>query len=48
LFDRYQHLSKSGDLTIIQEYEKACARFPMSEVFIWFLDSDLRSYRQNP
>ena len=37
-----------GDLTIIQEYEKACARFPMSEVFIWSLDSDLQSYHQNP
>ncbi|WOD37333.1 hypothetical protein [Nodosilinea sp. E11] len=37
-----------GDLTIIQEFEKACARFPMSEVFIWSLDSDLQSYRQNP
>jgi hypothetical protein len=37
-----------GDLTIIQEYEKACARFPMSEVFIWSLDSDLQSYRHNP
>jgi hypothetical protein len=37
-----------GDLTIIQDYEKACARFPMSEVFIWSLDSDLQSYRHNP
>lgn len=37
-----------GDLTIIQEFEKACARFPMSEVFIWSLDSDLQSYRHNP
>lgn len=37
-----------GDLTIIQEFEKACARFPMSEVFIWSLDSDLQSYHQNP
>lgn len=36
-----------GDLTIIQEFEKACARFPMSEVFIWSLDSDLQSYHQN-
>lgn len=37
-----------GDLTIIQEVEKSCARFPMSEVFIWSLDSDLQSYHQNP
>ncbi len=35
-------------LTIIQEFEKACARFPMSEVFIWSLDSDLQIYRQTP
>jgi hypothetical protein len=35
-----------GDLSIIQEYEKACARFPMTEVFIWSLDSDLKNYHQ--
>jgi hypothetical protein len=33
-----------GDLSIIQEYEKACARSPMKEVFIWSLDSDLKMY----
>jgi hypothetical protein len=35
-----------GDLSIIQEFHKACNRFPMSEVFIWSLDSDLQSYHQ--
>jgi hypothetical protein len=33
-----------GDLSIIQEYQKACARFSMTEVFIWSLDSDLEIY----
>jgi hypothetical protein len=37
-----------GDLSIIQEFHKACNRFPMSEVFIWSLDSDLQSYHQKP
>lgn len=37
-----------GDLTIIQEFKKACARFSMSEVFIWSLDSDLQRYHQHP
>lgn len=37
-----------GDLSIIQEFHKACTRFPMSEVFIWSLDSDLQSYHQHP
>jgi len=33
-----------GDLSIIEEYKKCVARFPMSEVFIWSLDSDLMQY----
>ena len=37
-----------GDLSIIQEFHKACKRFSMSEVFIWSLDSDLQSYHQKP
>lgn len=37
-----------GDLSIIQEYEKSCKKFPMSEVFIWTLDSDLKNYHQKP
>ena len=37
-----------GDLSIIQEFHKACERFSMSEVFIWSLDSDLQSYHQKP
>lgn len=31
-----------GDLSIIQEFEKCCRLFAMSEVFIWSLDSDLQ------
>lgn len=37
-----------GDLSIIEEFNKVCKRFPMSEVFIWSLDSDLKNYHQNP
>lgn len=36
-----------GDLSIIEEFNKSCRRFPMSEVFIWSLDSDLSCYHQN-
>jgi hypothetical protein len=36
-----------GDLSIIEEFNKLCKRFPMREVFIWSLDSDLSGYRQN-
>jgi hypothetical protein len=35
-----------GDLSIIQEFHKSCNLFPMSEVFIWSLDSDLQNYHQ--
>ena len=35
-----------GDLTIIEEFNKTIKRFPMSEVFIWSLDSDLAAYHQ--
>lgn len=35
-----------GDLSIIQEFHKACNRFPMTEVFIWSLDGDLKTYHQ--
>ena len=35
-----------GDLSIIKEFEKNCAKFPMSEVFIWSLDEDLQAYHQ--
>jgi hypothetical protein len=35
-----------GDLSIIEEFNKSCKRFPMSEVFIWSLDRDLQSYHQ--
>ncbi len=33
-----------GDLSIIQEFEKAKTLFPMTEVFIWSLDADLNQY----
>ncbi|MDX2272652.1 MAG: hypothetical protein NW237_12010 [Cyanobacteriota bacterium] len=35
-----------GDLSIIEEFNKLCIRFPMSEVFIWALDQDLKNYHQ--
>ena len=44
--DKYEGTS-FGDLSIIEEFNKSCRRFPMSEVFIWSLDSDLNSYHQN-
>ncbi|CAI0885460.1 hypothetical protein [Serratia fonticola] len=37
-----------GDLSIIVEYEKCVEKFPMTEVFIWSLDSDLNLYRHTP
>lgn len=37
-----------GDLSIIKEYEKCCQRFSMSEIFIWSLDSDLKTYSRIP
>ena len=37
-----------GDLSIIEEFHKACKRFSMSEVFIWSLDQDLKNYHQTP
>jgi superfamily I DNA/RNA helicase len=37
-----------GDLSIIEEFHKACKRFSMSEVFIWSLDQDLKHYHQIP
>ena len=43
--DKYEGTS-FGDLSIIEEFNKSCRRFPMSEVFIWSLDSDLSSYHQ--
>lgn len=44
--DKYEGTS-FGDLSIIEEFNKSCQRFRMSEVFIWSLDSDLKSYHQN-
>jgi len=37
-----------GDLSIIKEYEKAKSKFPMSEIWIWSLDSDLKNYHYKP
>lgn len=33
-----------ADLSIIKEWERSCARHPMSRVRIWSLDSDLAGY----
>jgi hypothetical protein len=35
-----------GDLSIIEEFNRQCKIFPMSEVFIWSLDIDLQSYHK--
>lgn len=35
-----------GDLSIIKEFEKSCSKFPMSEIFIWSLDDDLKAFHQ--
>jgi hypothetical protein len=35
-----------GDLSIIEEFHKSCKIHSMSEVFIWSLDSDLKTYHQ--
>ena len=37
-----------GDFTIIEEFKQTCLRSPMSEIFIWSLDSDLKNYHQTP
>jgi hypothetical protein len=37
-----------GDLSIIEEFNKSCKQFPMSEISIWSLDSDLQGYHQIP
>lgn len=37
-----------GDLSIIKEYAKCVARFPMSEIFVWSLDSDLAAFHHTP
>ncbi len=37
-----------GDLTIIKEWEAACARHPRYRVSIWTLDGDLSGYDRIP
>lgn len=37
-----------GDLSIIEEFNNCTAKFPMSEVFIWSLDSDLAAFHRTP
>lgn len=37
-----------GDLSIIEEFNKLCQRFPNREIYIWSLDSDLKNYYQKP
>ncbi len=34
------------DFSIVKEFEKLCQLYPMSEIFIWSLDSDLKNYHQ--
>ncbi|MBD3727523.1 MAG: 30S ribosomal protein S2 [Moraxella osloensis] len=34
------------DFSIVKEFEKLCQLYPMSEIFIWSLDSDLKHYHQ--
>jgi hypothetical protein len=45
---RKQEGTSFGDFTIIEEFQQVCLRSPMSEVFIWSLDSDLKGYHQIP
>ena len=37
-----------GDMSIIEEYKKCLKVYPMSEVFIWSLDGDLKNYHHKP
>ena len=37
-----------GDLSIIEEFNACKDKFPMTEVFIWSLDSDLAAYHRKP
>ncbi|NET70670.1 MAG: type II toxin-antitoxin system VapC family toxin [Sphaerospermopsis sp. SIO1G2] len=37
-----------GDISIIEEFNKLCQRFPNREIYIWSLDSDLKNYYQQP
>jgi hypothetical protein len=34
------------DFSIVKEFESLCNKYPMSEVFIWSLDSDLSHYHR--
>jgi hypothetical protein len=46
--DKLTEGTSFGDLSIIKEFEKCRARFRMSEIFIWSLDSDLQHYHHHP
>lgn len=37
-----------GDLSIIEEFNACKAKFPMTEISIWSLDSDLQAYHYVP
>ncbi|WP_314309943.1 hypothetical protein [Kingella denitrificans] len=41
--DRHEGTS-FGDFSIIKQYEQVVSLFPMREIWIWSLDSDLESY----
>jgi hypothetical protein len=46
--DKINEGTSLGDLTIIKEFDKCCARFSMSEIFVWSLDSDLQRCHYRP
>jgi len=46
--DKITEGTSFGDLSIIKEFEKCCAKFSMSEIFIWSLDEDLNQKHHRP
>lgn len=46
--DKTSEGTSFGDLSIIEEFNSCTRKFPMSEIFIWSLDSDLQQYHQKP
>lgn len=46
--DKKQEGTSFGDLSIIKDFELTCKRFPMTEIRIWSLDSDLQGYHHQP
>ena len=46
--DSAMRTASMGDLSIVEEWEKAIARTPYLRVFIWSLDKDLMGYDRQP